>query len=74
MSSFFGGCLRVIRCAVASGDIVRVAGPWRTTGRWWSEEGRFALDYFDVQVADGTVLRLRFDWMRRRWQVDALYD
>ena len=63
-----------IRCGVTSGEIVRVAGPWRTTGHWWSKEGHFALDYFDVQVADGTVLRLRFDWMSRRWQVDALYD
>jgi protein ImuB len=63
-----------IRCAVASGEIVHVAGPWRTTGHWWSEEDRFALDYFDVQVTGGTVLRLCFDWLRRSWQVDALYD
>ena len=69
-----GGKPSSIRCAVASGEIVRVAGPWRTTGRWWSEKEHFALDYFDVQVADGTVLRLRFDWRRRCWQVDGLYD
>ena len=69
-----GGRPASIRCAVASGEIVSAAGPWRTTGRWWSEKDHFALDYFDVQVTDGTVLRLRFDWMRRTWQVDALYD
>ena len=69
-----GGLPASLRCAVASGEIVRVAGPWRTTGRWWSEKNRFALDYFDVQVVNGTVLRLRFDWIRRTWQVDALYD
>jgi protein ImuB len=69
-----GGQPSSIRCAVSSGEIVRVAGPWRTTGRWWSEKDRFALDYFDVQVTDGTVLRLRFDWRKRRWQVDGLYD
>ena len=63
-----------IRSAVACGHIVNVAGPWRTTGRWWSQEGRFALDHFDVQVSDGTILRLCFDWTQRNWQVDAIYD
>lgn len=68
------GCPSRIRSAVASGEVLNIAGPWRTTGRWWSEEGRFALDHFDVQVSDGTVLRLGFDWIRRNWQVDAIYD
>ncbi|MCP5045272.1 MAG: DNA polymerase Y family protein [bacterium] len=63
-----------IRSAVACGDILNVAGPWRTTGRWWTEEGRFALDHFDVQVSDATILRLCFDWIRRDWQIDAIYD
>jgi len=63
-----------IRSAVACGDVLGIAGPWRSTGRWWSEEGRFALDHFDVQVSDGTILRLCFDWLARRWQIDAIYD
>jgi protein ImuB len=63
-----------IRSAVATGSVVQAAGPWRTTGHWWSREERFAVDHFDVQVSDGTVLRLCFDWIRRRWQVDAIYD
>ncbi len=65
---------QAIRSAVACGRIVNTAGPWRTTGRWWSEEGRFALDHFDVQVSDGTILRLCFDWVHRNWQIDAIYD
>jgi protein ImuB len=63
-----------LRSAVASGRILQVAGPWRTTGRWWSEDRRFATDHFDVQVNDGTVLRLCFDWMNKEWHVDAVYD
>lgn len=63
-----------IRSAISSGSIENASGPWRTTGRWWSEEGRFAVDHYDVQVSDGTLLRLRFDWIRRCWQVDAVYD
>lgn len=63
-----------LRSAVASGDVVQASGPWRTTGRWWSDMGRYALDHFDVQVSDGTVLRLCFDWHERRWRVDGVYD
>ncbi len=63
-----------IRSAVANGRVVRCAGPWRTTGGWWSPEERFAFDQFDVQSEDGVVVRLRFDHVRREWQIDALYD
>ena len=63
-----------IRSAVVNGRVVRVAGPWRTTGHWWSPEQRFAFDSFDVQTSDGGVARLRLDHMRRCWQIDAVYD
>ncbi|MBW2272543.1 MAG: DNA polymerase Y family protein [Deltaproteobacteria bacterium] len=69
-----GGHPTSIRSAVTSGRILHAAGPWRTTGRWWSEEERFALDHYDIQVSDGTILRLCFDWVRRDWQIDAIYD
>jgi protein ImuB len=63
-----------VRSAVASGRVVRQAGPWRTTGGWWSQEGRFAFDHFDVLTSDGTVSRLRFDHVARSWQIDGVYD
>jgi hypothetical protein len=63
-----------VRSAVASGRVLHVAGPWRTTGGWWSAEERFAYDYFDVQTSDGTVARLRYDHRTRAWEIDALYD
>jgi protein ImuB len=63
-----------VRSAVANGQVLRVAGPWRTTGGWWTPEERFALDCFDVQTSDGTVSRLRFDRVRKTWQIDAVYD
>jgi protein ImuB len=69
-----GGIPAWIESALARGEVVRVAGPWRTTGHWWSEEERFAFDHFDVQTADGLVVRLRFDHRERRWQIDGLYD
>jgi len=69
-----GGRPAWIQSAVASGPVQALAGPWRTSGGWWSSEGRFALDHFDVQTADGSVARLRFDALRHTWSVDALYD
>lgn len=63
-----------LRSAVANGRVLRCAGPWRSTGGWWSPERRFAFDHFDVQTEEGVVVRLRFDHLRRAWQIDALYD
>jgi protein ImuB len=63
-----------VRSPIANGDVVRLAGPWRTTGGWWSAEGRFAFDHFDVQTSDGSVVRLRLDHVRHAWQIDAIYD
>ena len=69
-----GGKPAFVRSAAARGDVVTVAGPWRTTGYWWSEDERFAFDHFDIQTSDGTVARLCFDWMKRSWLIDGIYD
>ena len=69
-----GGRPVFVRSAVSQGEVVEIAGPWRTTGQWWSEAGHFAVDHYDVQMSDGSVLRLCFDWRQNQWQVDGLYD
>lgn len=63
-----------VASAVTSGEVVHASGPWRSTGGWWSEGERYALDHYDVQVSDGVVARLCFDWTARRWSVDGVYD
>lgn len=63
-----------IRSAVANGDVVHCSGPWRITGGWWSAEGRFAFDHYDLSTQDGLLVRLRFDHRSRSWEVDAVYD
>jgi protein ImuB len=63
-----------IRSELANGEVIRSAGPWRTTGGWWSREERFAFDHFDVQTSDGLVVRLRLDLITGCWQIDAVYD
>lgn len=65
---------RALRSAIANGDVVRCAGPWRTTGGWWTESDRFAFDSYDVATSDGLLVRLRHDRVHDIWQVDAVYD
>ncbi len=62
-----------LHSAVANGSILGCAGPWRSTGSWWSSE-RFAHDHFDVRTSDGIVSRLRHDRILRTWHVDGVYD
>ncbi len=63
-----------VQSALTQGDVVVASGPWRSTGHWWSETERYAKDHFDVQMNDGLVIRLCFDWVKRVWQIDGVYD
>lgn len=63
-----------VRSALAHGDVVHCAGPWRASGGWWSAERHFSFDSFDVATSDGLLVRLRYDHTRRTWEIDALYD
>ncbi len=60
--------------SLGQGPIVHCAGPWRSSGGWWSDESRFAFDHFDVALETGILLRLRYDHRRRRWDIDGVYD
>jgi protein ImuB len=62
-----------VQSALANGEVVRCAGPWRTTGQWWSD-ARYAFDHYDVQTSDGNVVRLRRDLLRERWEIDGVFD
>ena len=53
--------------------VERSAGPWRLFGEWWGD-GRFARDYFDVELSDGGVYRLYENLDEGRWFIDGLYD
>jgi hypothetical protein len=55
------------------GRVIHVAGPWRLFGEWWGE-GRFARDYWDVELSDGGVYRLYHDLANDSWYADGVYD
>jgi len=62
------------------GKIVRLAGPWRTSGDWWSADG-WARDEWDVTVVasetsreKGTLYRIYHDQRSDGWFVEGIYD
>ncbi|MCU0292087.1 MAG: DNA polymerase Y family protein [Thermoanaerobaculaceae bacterium] len=55
------------------GTVVAWAGPYRTTGDWWTERP-FSRDDYDVAITDGSLLRLCHDRLARAWFVDGVYD
>ena len=59
-----------------SGEVLWTAGPWRSSGDWWEQEG-WARDEWDiaVQTESGIALyRLVRDLLRGSWIVEGTYD
>ena len=58
------------------GTILWAAGPWRSSGDWWEQEG-WARDEWDVAVQGETgiaLYRLVRDRLSGRWIVEGTYD
>ena len=58
------------------GEILWAAGPWRTSGDWWEQEG-WARDEWDIalQGATGiTLYRLVRDLLNGQWRLEGNYD
>jgi protein ImuB len=51
--------------------IVASAGPWRSSGEWWSEH-LWRCDEWDAELPDGTLCRLTHDGTA--WWLDGIYD
>ncbi|MBW8865811.1 MAG: hypothetical protein JF610_00510 [Acidobacteria bacterium] len=74
------------RRGFAGGAVTRCAGPWRTSGDWWSDRpGRSGVsgrpggsawnrDEWDVSLSDGAVYRVFRDRDTDAWFVDAIVD
>jgi protein ImuB len=53
--------------------VLVAAGPYRSSGEWWSEEV-FSRDYWDVHASDGAVYRLHQERHSGTWFLDGYYD
>ena len=76
------------RRGVPYGAVTQAAGPWRTSGGWWttsgteglvapkprSGEGGWNRDEWDVALKSGAVCRIYRDRTTDRWFMDGIYD
>jgi protein ImuB len=58
------------------GEILWVAGPWKSSGDWWEQDG-WARDEWDIAVQEETGIafyRLVRDLLSGRWLLEGTYD
>jgi protein ImuB len=76
--------VQVDRQGFASGGVVQSAGPWRTSGDWWSSsaprtmpghgEAAWDRDEWEVAMNDGTVYRLVVERGVGQWFLEGVMD
>ena len=72
-----GGPVRLVpsSSAIPSGNIVNRAGPWRTSGRWWSyDKTKWDRDEWDVELANGGCYRLARIRETGQWEIEGEMD
>jgi protein ImuB len=72
-----GGPVRIspASSAIPGGLIVNRAGPWRSSGRWWtSDHSRWDRDEWDIEIAGGGCYRLAKDRKSGQWEIDGEID
>jgi hypothetical protein len=63
------------RQGFSSGAIVQAAGPWRTSGHWWSAGDKaWDRDEWDVSMQDGTIYRLVVERDVGQWFLEGVID
>lgn len=59
--------------SVTNGRVVACAGPWRTSGDWWSDE-TWDREEWDVEIRDASVSRIFQNCFAGVWFVEGNYD
>lgn len=63
------------RKGMPGGKVQQSAGPWRTSGAWWTDGGaRWDRDEWDVALTDGSVCRIFRERDSGLWFMEALVD
>lgn len=65
----------VDRKGMPGGRVQQAAGPWRTSGAWWTDGGgRWDRDEWDVSLSDGSVCRIYRERESGNWFMEAVVD
>jgi protein ImuB len=64
---------RFVSAPGVRGKIGQQAGPWRTSGDWWTTAA-WARDEWDVELSDGGLYRVYCDANTGRWFIEGGYD
>jgi protein ImuB len=62
------------RRGIPSGAIVDAAGPWRTSGEWWTPDQQWNRSEWDVALKSGAVCRVYQDRTTQHWFFEGFYD
>jgi len=60
-----------LRAERAAGPVVASAGPWRTSGDWWTADA-WQRDEWDIALSDGALYRIYCE--PAGWFVEGSYD
>ena len=60
-----------LKTKLFQGQILNIAGPWRSTGDWWKPDP-FDRDEWDLYLSDGALYRLVRT--EQRWYLEGTYD
>jgi hypothetical protein len=60
------------RPGVAAGQVEACAGPWHTSGAWWTDG--WDRDEWDLALDDGTICRVYQDRATRGWFMEGVVD
>ena len=56
-------------------EVVAKAGPLRTSGQWWRRDGTaWDRDAWDLQLADGRLVRVSRNRVTNHWELEGTYD
>ncbi|MBI1787929.1 MAG: hypothetical protein HYR60_10315 [Acidobacteria bacterium] len=55
------------------GKVLAIAGPWRTSGDWWTTSP-WARDDWDAALSDGALCRIYREHFSGQWFVEGRYD
>jgi protein ImuB len=65
-----------VAAAGVHGKVLELAGPWRTSGDWWTSDP-WSRDEWDIALSDGALYRIYCDRLyceRGSWFVEGSYD